>query len=381
MIKILHTSDWHLGKIIYGISLLDEQENFMFNTLISIINQENPDVIIIAGDVFDRQIASIDAIKLFDKFISLIKEKYSIAIVIITGNHDSKDRIAIARHLLKPQSIYISTEIADVFDFIDIKKDGKIVRLHPLAYFDLAAAKSFLGEDEISYANAYKKIITQIEKNTKGANRNILISHCFVAGTNDDQVYDESYVGNSAAVGYENFKKFDYVALGHIHKAQNIKGNIHYSGAPIKTSFDEPSKPKSLTVIEIDNEIILRQIPIEPMHNMRTIEGKFKDIVEMGKQNPSDDYILINLEDNSPIYMPIEQLRVYYKNILSLQYINNLELKNSFNSNSNNLICDKNADEKYILEQFFKNICDMDFDNDFYEIFKNACCLIKEEEK
>lgn len=381
MIKILHTSDWHLGKIIYGMSLLDEQKNFMFNTLISIINQENPDVIIIAGDVFDRQIASIDAIKLFDKFISLIQEKYSISIVIITGNHDSKDRIAIARHLLKPQNIYISTEIVDVFDFIDIKKDGKTVRLHPLAYFDLASAKSFLSEDEISYANAYKKIIAQIEKNTKGANKNILISHCFVAGTDSNQVYDESYVGNSAAVGCENFKNFDYVALGHIHKVQNIKGNIHYSGSPIKTSFDEPPKAKSLTVIEIDNEIILRQIPIEPMHNMRTVEGKFKDIVEMGKQNPSDDYILINLEDDTPVYMPIEQLRIYYKNILSLQYINNWELKDSFNSNSNNLICDKNADEKYILEQFFKNICDVNFDNDFYEIFKNARFLIKEEEK
>ena len=381
MIKILHTSDWHLGKIIYGISLLDEQENFMFNTLISIMNKEKPDIIIIAGDVFDRQIASIDAIKLFDKFISLIQKKYSIPIVIITGNHDSKDRIAIARHLLKSQNIYISTEIADVFDFIDIKKDGKIIRLHPLAYFDLASAKSFLGEDEISYANAYKKIITQIEKNTKGVNQNILISHCFVAGTSDNQAYDESYVGNAAAVGYENFKNFDYVALGHIHKAQSIKGNIHYSGAPIKMSFDEPSKPKSLTIVEIDNEITLRQIPIEPMHNMRTIEGKFKDIVEMGKHNPSDDYILINLEDNTPVYMPVEQLRVYYKNILSLQYINNWELKDSFNSHSNNLICNKNADEKHILEQFFKNICDMDFDNDFYEIFKNACYLIKEEEK
>lgn len=381
MIKILHTSDWHLGKIIYGMSLLDEQENFMFNTLISIINQEKPDAIIIAGDVFDRQIASIDAIKLFDKFISLIQEKYSISIVIITGNHDSKDRIAIARHLLKYQNIYISTEIADVFDFIDIKKDGTTVRLHPLAYFDLVSAKSFLDEDEINYANAYTKIIAQIEKNTKGANKNILISHCFVSGTSGNQVYDESYVGNAAAVGCENFKNFDYAALGHIHKAQNIKGNIHYSGSPIKTSFDEPSKTKSLTVIEIDNEIKLKQIPIEPIHNMRTIEGKFKDIVEMGKQNPSDDYILINLEDNAPIYMPIEQLRVYYKNILSLQYINNWELKDSFNIESNNLICNKDVDEKHILGQFFKNICDTEFDNDFYEIFKNACCLIKEEEE
>lgn len=381
--KILHTSDWHLGKVIYNVPMIDDQKYFINEVLFKIICKENPDLLIISGDIFDRQIASLEAIKLFNEFLIKICKKHKIPVAIITGNHDSADRISVASELLKDNKVYIISHINDKNKIITLFDNDLKVNIALLPYFDLQTARSYFNEDELSLNEAYNKILCEIKENLNETDFNILVSHCFVTGSKNFKTDDNLSVGTIDEINNKLFDGFDYVALGHIHSSQNVNSHIRYSGAPLKYSFDEPDKSKTISLIEIkDKSFKVEEIKIVPRHNMRTIKGKFNEIISQAKTNPSNDYICVELTDDMPIYMPMPQLRVYYPNILTVksEWIKNINSENSENILKNKMVSCNEKNEKYVFTQFLKEICNVEPEKDDYNIFEEICEKLEKEE-
>ncbi len=333
--KILHTSDWHLGKTVYGRSWIMEQKHFIDNTLLPYIIEERPDVVIIAGDVFDKSIASIDAIHLFDKFIQDM-DALQVPLVVVTGNHDSKDRIAIGANVLSKENIHIVSDFRFAENPIRFCSGKTKLAVYPLPFM----------ENVDDYETKIRSISEKIDRNVF----NILVTHGFVtrSGKNNTE-----FVSSVDCVKSELFKAFDYVALGHIHSYKKVESNVVYSGSPFQFFFDESSEKKLFIELCVKDRLYcINTVEHSPLHNFRVIEGNFKQIINVAKREPSDDYMLICLKDSEPIYMPLVQLRVYYPNILNLT--NDLLLTESLDISED--FGEKINDEKIIMD-FFREIC------------------------
>lgn len=381
-IKILHTSDWHLGKSIYGHSLIEDQTYFIDNTLFPLLKKVSPDILIIAGDIFDKQIASISAINLFNRVITKIHTDFNIPICMISGNHDSPERISFASNILRKNNIYIGSNISDVYSAIEFNIKNKALSIYLLPYFNLQTAKSFLKNENISsIEEAYKNILATLKPKLNKEHFNILVTHAFVTGTKYDKSQSYLQVGGSEEVNSSVFNLFDYVALGHIHSHQKACNNLVYSGSPLHYSFDEPEKNKSLTLVEInENNYSIEEYEIVPLHKMRNISGTFNEIIEKGKTAPSDDYICATLDDDAPIYMPMEQLRVYFKNILTLNtgWIKSNTANTDTIEKSN--IISRLSNPEYVFKEFIKRICKTDPTKSDMQVFNKATKLLKKDD-
>lgn len=372
--KILHTADWHLGKIIHGKSLIEDQKYFINNCFFKTIADENPDVVIIAGDIYDRAIAPIEAISLFNYVINTLYEN-NIVVLCISGNHDSPKRIATYSDILNKNNIFFRSDISDCFNPITISKNDQKINFFLLPHFDLVNAKLYFNsyddlQDQITSIDiAYKIIIDKIHEKLNKNQLNVLISHCFITGSSISDSESPLFVGNSCEVGSEKFSIFDYVALGHLHSYQKNKPNICYSGSPLKYSFNEPNSQKSMTIINLKNksDISLKQIPIKPLHEMLSVEGYFEDLITLGKLNPNNNYIRIILKDNNPVFMPLCRLREFYPNILTLSsnFLNQSEDSKSFQYNAL-------SNETDIFKSFMQDICSCEVNEDDLIFFSKA---------
>ncbi len=381
MIKILHTSDWHLGKIIYGVSLIEDQKYFIEKSFFPILKEEQPDLIVISGDIFDKQIAPIEAIRLFNYTVTRVNKDFKIPIAIISGNHDSKDRMAPISNLLHDEGVHIVCDLYDENRCIEIKKGNEFVRVCLVPYFDLRCAKEYLSiNDEISFSKAFRFILDSFVNKFQENEVNILVTHSFVTGSKDFEDARALSLGGVGEVSPEVFQKFDYVALGHIHTHQKVFNKCYYSGAPLKYSFDEPNVPKSVTVVEIfEGKINRRYIEIKPRHTMRTIKGTFSDLISNAKYDSSQDYICAKIMDKYPIYMPMEQLRVYYPNIMMIEsnFIHCCEDKKL--GNKNETIDEIVNNKELIFKKFLEEICDIEPKESDYKVLREICRKVEEE--
>ncbi len=383
--KILHTSDWHLGKTLCGRLLIEDQEYFIENVFFKAIDNEKPDLIIIAGDIFDRAIAPNEAIAMFNKVILKIGKEYSIPLVIISGNHDSRERMAIGADLLKDNGIYIINSIRDFDKPISFEKDNQRVNIYAIPYFDYNECTPFFKDEKVSsLKDSFRLMIDEIKKTIDKDAFNILVSHCYINGCVSCESESSLYIAQSQEVSASLFEMFDHVALGHLHTAQKAGPNGRYCGAPLSYSFSEKSFQKSMDIINIDdNKKTITPIKIEPLRKVRVIRGRFNDIVEIGKKFPSSDYICAELEDSNPIYMPIDQLRVYFPNIISISADwMKASLDESNKEKDDNHFIGKKLNEEDIFCRFIKDICQKEVESQdistFYEILKN---VKKEEDK
>lgn len=372
--KVLHTADWHLGKIIHGKSLIEDQKYFIDNCFLKAISSENPDIVIIAGDIYDRAIAPIEAISLFNYVINTLYEN-NITVLCISGNHDSPKRIATYSDILNKNNIFFRSDISGCFNPITISKNNQKINFFLLPYFDLVNAKLYFNsyddlQDQITSIDiAYKIIIDKIYEKLNKDELNVLISHCFITGSSISDSENPLFVGNSCEVGSEKFSIFDYVALGHLHSYQKNKLNMCYSGSPLNYSFNEPSSQKSMNIINFKNkhDISIKQIPIKPLREMLSVEGYFEDLINSGKLNPNDNYIRIILKDNNPVFMPLYRLREFYPNILTLSSNLLTESEDIKPSHYNAL-----SNEQDIFKSFMQDICSYKVNEDDLTFFNKA---------
>ena len=323
--KFIHLSDLHIGKKVNGFSMLEDQQDILFKKILPIVDDEKPDCIIIAGDVYDKSIPPSEAVGLLDEFLVKLAER-NLQVFIISGNHDSAERLAFGNRLIDKSGIHISPVYQKDTAAFTMKDDFGAVNIYMLPFIKPVHVRTAFESDEnISYTDAVRMAVSQMDINV--SERNILVTHQFVTGAERSDS-EEVSVGGSDNVDASVFDDFDYVALGHLHRPQNVgTKRIRYCGTPLKYSFSEEKDSKSVTVVEKREKGILavREIPLLPLHEMVTLRGTFSELTEKKfYENTSyyEDYTRIILTDEDDIYNALNRLREIYRNIMKLEYDN-----------------------------------------------------------
>ena len=336
--KFVHLSDLHLGKRVNEYSMLEDQE-YILTKIINIIDDEKPDGIIIAGDVYDKSVPSAEAVQLLDDFICRLAER-KVPTYIISGNHDSAERLAFGGRLMDISGIHISPVYdGQVVPHTLSDAYGK-VNVYMLPFIKPVNVKRFFPDSEIeSYTDAVKVAVDNM--NVDESERNIIITHQFVTGASRSESEDIS-VGGTDNVDVSVFDCFDYVALGHIHGPQKMsRETVRYCGTPLKYSFSEANHKKSVTVVEMEEKgkVEIRTVPLIPYRDMREIKGTYDEITlkENYENTNCDDYMHIILTDEEDILDAMNKLRVIYPNIMKLDYDNKRTRNNQVVSGAENV--------------------------------------------
>lgn len=321
--KLLHLSDLHLGKRLNGFSMLEDQE-YILQQILQIIDRETPDAVIIAGDIYDKAVPPAPAVQLFDRFLCQLAKR-NLAVFAISGNHDSPERIAFGAQLMEHSGVHLSPVYDGDISPITLQDEFGPLNLYLLPFIKPAQVRRFFPEEEISsYTDALRVAIEQMSVDS--TQRNLLVTHQFVTGALRCDS-EELSVGGSDNVDAAVFAPFDYVALGHIHSPQNVTSPaIRYCGTPLKYSFSETSHQKSVSMVFLGHkgELTVQTIPLVPLHDLRELRGSYLELtaLENYQGTATDDYLHITLTDEEDIHDAIAKLRVIYPNLMKLDYDN-----------------------------------------------------------
>lgn len=378
--KIIHLADLHIGKRVNEFSMIDDQKHIL-NQILEIIDKEKPDAVIIAGDVYDKQVPSIEAVELLDSFISDISKRKTTTFI-ISGNHDSAERLAFGSSLMAMGKIYISPVYNGKISKYTLKNDFGSANFYLLPFVKPSHVKRFFPDEKIeSYTDAIKVVVDNLKLDTSEIN--ILIAHQFVTGASRTES-EEISVGGLDNVDASVFEDFDYVALGHIHRPQKIgTERIRYCGTPLKYSFSEVNDTKSVSIIEINSkeDFNLRMIPLIPKRDMRKIRGTYEELTTKNsyENTNTDDYIHVTLTDEFNVVDAIQKLRVIYKNIMKLEY-DNMRTRESRKINLDDMVIE-NRNPLEIFSEFYKLQNNKEMDDEQKKIIKKIMEEVWEENK
>lgn len=322
--KIFHTADWHLGKIVHGTSMLDEQQ-YMLEQFKATIRKEKPDVIIIAGDLYDRANPPTEAVELLNDFLDEIVLTMHIPVIAIAGNHDSPIRIHFGSKLMREKGFYIVGQLEETYEPIVLQDEFGDVYFHLIPFVDPSVVRNLYEDDTIrTYDDALQAIMKRIKPTLVDDARHVLVTHYFVTpeGVEKENTSDSERILSIGGIEYVNanhFLDFDYVALGHLHRAHPVgERSIRYAGSPLKYSISEENHQKGYYEVNLpsDGNVEIEQRLFTPRRDMRTVEGTLEDILQM---EPSDDYIFVKLLDRTPVLSPMEQIRTVFPHTLHLE--------------------------------------------------------------
>lgn len=322
--KLLHLSDLHIGKRVNEFSMIEDQR-YILTKILNIIDDEKPDAILIAGDVYDKSVPSAEAVEVLDGFITDIANR-NVPTFIIAGNHDSAERMAFASSLIESTGICFSPVYNGTVEPKVLNDKYGNVNIYMLPFIKPIAVKQAFGiEDSINHSQAVQIAIDNM--NIDQSQRNIIVSHQFVSGASTCDS-EELSVGGADSVSTSVYDAFDYVALGHIHGPQRVtRDTIRYSGTPLKYSFSETNHHKSVTVVELEQKgvINIRTVPLDPKRDMVEIKGAYDELMNKSFYDSLnlDDYYHITLTDENDVPDAVSKLRTVYKNIMRLDYDNN----------------------------------------------------------
>lgn len=319
--KFLHLSDLHIGKRVNEFSMIEDQE-YILQQIIQLVGREKPEAVVIAGDVYDKSVPSVEGVTLLDHFLTELS-RLEVSVMIVSGNHDSPDRLNFAGRIMEQSHIYI----AGVFDgrvkSVELKDAYGPVCFYLLPFIKPSMVSRYYPEVE-SYQDAVETVI----KNTPldPLKRNILVAHQFVVSGNEMPERSESELeslGGLDQISAATFDAFDYVALGHLHGPQRIgRDTIRYAGSPLKYSFSEARQKKSVTMVTFEEKgrVSYELIPLTPLHDMKEIKGPIDALVD--RKYYTLDYIHATLTDEENLIDPMGRLRTIYPNIMKLDFEN-----------------------------------------------------------
>ncbi|MDR0570666.1 MAG: exonuclease SbcCD subunit D [Clostridiales Family XIII bacterium] len=321
--KLFHLSDLHLGKSLHEFSLLEDQEHIL-KVVLGIADAEQPRAVLIAGDVFDRTVAPTEALRLFDDFLDGLARRGA-EVFVISGNHDSADRLAFGARLMDGSGVHISRAYDGKIEPFILSDEHGEAAFYLLPFLKPVQARKFHPDAEIEdWTDAVRAVIANMD--IDGNRRNILLCHQFVTGAATCES-EELSVGGADNVDADAFAPFDYVALGHLHGKQHIgRETLRYCGTPLKYSFSESGHVKSLTVVELGGkgDVAVREIPLAAKRDMREIRGKYMEITarEYYRGQNTDDYLRVTLTDEDDQPDAVSKLRVIYPKLMRLDYDN-----------------------------------------------------------
>lgn len=377
--KLLHLADLHIGKIIYEQSLLDDQK-YMLKEIVKIVDTEKVDAVLLSGDIYDRSVPPADAVDVLNNFLNMLIKILKVKVFMISGNHDSKERLNFGSQIFENDGLYIQTSYDGKIRCIELSDN---INIYMLPFIKPIEVKQYFENEKLdTYDEAMKLIMKKEDLDDEKVN--VLMAHQFVTAGNKDPETCESEtinVGGVENVDSSNFEKFDYVALGHIHGPQRIgKDTIRYAGTMLKYSFSEVNHNKSAVLVNIKSKekIEYRLISLKPMRDMRVIKGPIEELLNEDnyKDTNTQDYIKAIITNKEAIYDAIGQIRRVYPNTLSLEISNikssiqNVELENIENL--------KQKDEFELFDDFYEFQNNVRLDEEQKEIIKD---IIKQSKK
>ncbi|MBO5666488.1 MAG: exonuclease SbcCD subunit D [Firmicutes bacterium] len=337
--KFMHLSDLHLGKRVNEFSMIEDQKHII-NQILTIADNEGVEAVLIAGDVYDKPIPPVEAVRLLDQFLVDL-QKRGLTVFLISGNHDSVQRLSFGSRLLKTGGLFIAPEYDGTMEPVTVSDDFGEIDVYMLPFVKPAHVRRFYPEDQIeTYTDAVKTALSAITTDEKAASREekrrrILLSHQFVTGASRSES-EEVSVGGLDNVDAEAYAGFDYVALGHIHGPQEIRfeeegaeggcPRIRYCGTPLKYSFSEADHEKSVTIVDLKEkgDMAVTTVPLTPLHDMRKIRGTYLEVTsrEFYREFDTNDYMQVTLTDEDDVPDAVGKLRIIYPNLMKMGYDN-----------------------------------------------------------
>lgn len=327
--KLIHLSDLHIGKRVFEFSMLEDQI-YILNQITEIVKQEQTDGVILAGDIYDKAVPSAEAVQVFDGFLTGLAQLGQ-QVFVISGNHDSAERLAFGAELLGGQGVHVSPVYEGKTKKIVMKDSYGEVAIHLLPFVKPAVVRHAIEKSEEgdsimiqTYQDAVREAVRRMDVNQD--QRNVLAAHQFVTGAQRCES-EELVVGGLDQIDVSLFGEFDYVALGHIHSPQHVgRETVRYCGTPLKYSFSEAGQQKSVTVVELleKGNIEIRRIPLQPLRDMRKVKGTYLEVTARPfyEETNREDYIQVTLTDEEDITDGLQKLRVIYPNLMRLEYDN-----------------------------------------------------------
>lgn len=372
--KIIHTGDWHIGKIVNEFSMIEDQK-FILEQLIGIIEEEKPHALIIAGDLYDRSIPPVEAVELLDGFFNKILIQLKTPILAIAGNHDSAERLSFGSKLFNESGLHIAGVFSKEIKKISLNDGQEDFCFYLVPYKDPREVKAVLQDEEItSHDAAMRKIIELIKTNMAEGEKNVLVAHGYISFMKETSVDSESEniaeeletsdserplsIGGTDLINGQYFDCFNYTALGHLHGPQKVGSDkMRYSGSLLKYSFSEKDHKKGVSVVEFDSEgqVSVTHRELIPRRDMRVIQGPLKELIspEVYSKDNVEDYIYAILTDKEELIDPISKLRAVYPNIMGLHREEGNVREDSKTSASSDY---KSKTKLQLFEEFYESI-------------------------
>lgn len=369
--KFIHTADWHLGKLVHGVYMTENQREAL-EQFVTVVEEEKPDAVIIAGDLYDRSVPPTDAVELLDEILFKINVELKTPIVAIAGNHDSAERLSFGSSWYKHSNFHLSGKLTNSFNPVRING----VNFYLVPYAEPGLVRQYLGDDSIhSHQDAMKALIGKMEETLNPNEANVFVGHAFVLGGKTSDSERILSVGGSGCVGAELFEPFSYTALGHLHSPDAIAHTkVKYSGSLLKYSFSEAKQRKSISIIEMNEKgnFTERFRSLNPTHDMRELEGYMDELLDPSfyEKERLHDYLKITLLDEGALIDPINKLRQVYPNVLHLERkidLTDMKKKQSFHS-----VQSEKKSELELFEQFYQEMTTSEFSADKKEAISDC---------
>ena len=313
--KFIHLSDLHIGKKVNEFSMLKDQI-YILDRILDIIEKERAGAVIIAGDVYDKSVPPVEAVSIFDDFITRLSDM-SVPVIAISGNHDSPERLNFGGRLMSRGGVYIYSVFDGTLHSVNI--DG--VSFFMLPFVKPAHVKKYYPNVE-TYEDAVRSVIDEYRPKLNG--KNVILAHQFITSSGTETIRSDSEtvsLGGLDNIDASVFDGFDYAALGHIHRPQSVRANVRYCGSPLKYSFSESRYDKSVTVVDTD-DFSIKKIPLKPLHDMRMIKGDIGTVLsnEMSSAADRSDYIHVTLTGSAGVIDAMDKVRSVYPNVMQIEF-------------------------------------------------------------
>ncbi len=378
--RIFHMADWHIGKLVNGFYMTEDQE-YIIEELCKAIEEKKPDVLVIAGDLYDRSVPPVHAVELLNKSLIRIVKDLNTKVIALAGNHDSNERIEFVSSLLADSGLYMFGNLKRKVDKVTLEdKNGK-VNFYPIPYEDVPYVRDLFEDENIkSYDLAMERIISEISKDFNDKERNIAIAHGYVTGIKDDdfEKLEESdsekplSIGGTEYINSKHFNKFNYTALGHLHGPQKIGSDkIRYSGSLMKYSFSEVNQRKGITIVDLDEngEVNIEIYELKPKRDFRIKIGTLEEILGgYNNEENNEDYLKVILRDKGELLDPMAKLRAVYPNVMELSREERV-LREGSRRVANNI---KEKSKIALFEGFYKDIMDEECTEEELDIMKRV---------
>src|SRR5690625_2757340 len=322
--KFFHTADWHLGKLVQGVYMTEDQR-YILEQFIEAVKIEQPDVVVIAGDLYDRAVPPTEAIHLLNEVLDMIVLELGIPVLAIAGNHDSPSRLDFGSKLMEKNGYHIDGLLIENMKPVILHDKHGEVHFYLVPYCDPSVIRTIFHDDDVrTHNDAMQKIIEQITEKMNPSARHVFVGHAFVTpfGEEQENTSDSERplsIGGAEYVDAHHFEKFHYTALGHLHQAHYVSNEtVRYAGSILKYSISEEHHNKGFHIVEMDGEgaVAVEKRALLPKKDMRTVEATMEEIYTHEK---SEDYVFIRLLDETPVLSPMEKVRSIYPNAMHVE--------------------------------------------------------------